>query len=217
MTFIRSESKFLERTRIALSNAESHPEIKLALEEFGVGEAKYTEGWAVFNKAKRTWELNTKEESETKVVSNTYHTAYNELESTFRRHRDLTRILCTNDPDTLIQLGVKGHLPSVYNEFFDMTKLFYTTIKTNTAIQAKLELIKLTPRVAKACLADLDTLLTHRSEFDKEMGESQAATVSKNAALNELSDWMDDFDILAKLALYDTPQQLEVLGVLVKS
>lgn len=217
MTFIRSESKFLERSRIALSNAESHPEIKLALAEFDVDEAKFAEGWAVYNKAKETWELNVKEESETRVASNTYSTAYSELEMTFKRHRDLTLILCKKDPDTLIQLGVKGVFPSKYNEFFDKTKLFYTTISTNTAIQAKLKVIKLTPEVATACLADLDTLLTHRSEFDKEMGESQAATVSKNAALHELSEWMDDFDILAKLAFYDTPQRLEILGVLVKS
>ena len=89
--------------------------------------------------------------------------------------------------------------------------------KSETVSQEKLALIKLTPELATECLAELDTLLSHRSEFDKEMGESQSTTVTKNADLHELSEWMDDFDILSKIALYDTPQQLEVLGVLVKS
>lgn len=217
MSFVRSESKFLERTRIALSNAESQPDIKAALIPFGVDEAKFAEGWVVYNKAKSIWELNAKEEAETSLASSAYSTKYNEVTAKFKRHRDLTRILCTKDPDILVELGIKGHLPSQYNEYFDLIKLFYTTIAGNAVIQAKLAIIKLTPEIAAACLAELDTLLTLRSEFDKEMGESQAATVSKNVALNELSDWMDDFDILAKLALYDTPQRLEVLGVFVKS
>lgn len=217
MKFSGSESKFLERSRIALSNAELHPDIKVALIPFGVDEAKFAEGWGVYNKAKSIWELNTKEEAETSVASNAYNNVYSELEAKFKRHRDLTRILCTKDPDTQIKLGVTGYFPSKYNEFFDKVKLFYTTLAGDTVIQTKLELIKLTPEIAATCLAELNTLLTLRSEFDKEMGESQAATVSKNVALNELNDWMDDFDILAKLALYDTPQRLEVLGLLVKS
>ncbi|MGZ2369276.1 hypothetical protein ACXR6G_05790 [Ancylomarina sp. YFZ004] len=217
MTFIRSESKFLERVRIALTNAESHPEIKAALAEYGVDDAKFTEGWQVFNLAKASWELNKAEESETRLLSNSYHTVYGELEMKFKRHRDLTQILCKKDPDTLIQLGVKGAFPSKYNEFFDQVKLFYTSLNTNAAIQTKLAILKLTPEIAAACLADLDSLLKLRADFDREMGESQAATVSKNAVLNDLSEWMDDFDTLAKIALYDTPQRLEVLGVLVKS
>ncbi len=213
----RSESKFLERVRIALTNAETQPKIKAALAEFGVDDAKFTEGWQIYNLAKENWELNKQEESETRLVSNAYHTAYGELEMKFKRHRDLSQILCKRDPDILIQLGVKGRFPTKYNEFFDKVKLFYTTIKTDTAIQTKLAMIKLTPEIATACLAELDTLLGLRAEFDREMGESQAATVSKNAALHNLSDWMDEFDTLAKVALYDTPQRLEVLGILVKS
>ncbi len=44
-----------------------------------------------------------------------------------------------------------------------------------------------TPELTTECLAELDNLLAHRSEFDKKMEESQTSTESKNAALNELS------------------------------
>lgn len=217
MTTIKSESKFLERSRIALTNAETHPEIKAALATFGVDEAKYAEGWQVYNKAKERWELNQEEESETRLASNAYHHAFGNLEMKFKRHRDLVLILSKKDPDTLIQLGIRGRFPYRYNDFFDKCKLFYSVVKSNTDIQAKMAVIKLTPELATECLAELETLLTLRADFDREMGESQAATVSKNQALHELSEWMDDFDTLAKIALYDTPQQLEVLGILVKS
>lgn len=217
MNSSRSESKILERIRIALTNAESHAEIKAVLAEYGIDEPKFTEGWQKYHVAKSTWELNLKEESETRLASNSYHTTYAALEMKFKRHRDLTQILCKKDPDTLIQLGIKGRFPSKYNEFFDKTKLFYSSLSTDTVIQAKLAILKLTPELAISCLAELDILLKLRADFDREMGESQAATVSKNASLHELIDWMDDFDTLAKIAFYDTPQRLEILGIFVKS
>jgi hypothetical protein len=37
----------------------------------------------------------------------------------------------------------------------------------------------------------------------KEFVESQEATKSKNAAMLKLNNWMEDFDNIAKVALYD--------------
>jgi hypothetical protein len=53
--------------------------------------------------------------------------------------------------------------------------------------------------------------------FYWELGEYQDTTKSKNAALFELKEWMDDFVGIAKIALYDKPQLLEVLGIFVRS
>jgi hypothetical protein len=35
--------------------------------------------------------------------------------------------------------------------------------------------------------------------------------------LLELKDWMEDFDSIAKVALYEEPQLLESLGIFVRS
>ncbi|MFA9370268.1 MAG: hypothetical protein ACERIH_00990 [Labilibaculum antarcticum] len=212
-----SESKFFERVRIALTNAESHYEIKAALIEYGVNETFIAEGWQVFNRAKETWERNKMEGAETKLSSNAYHNAYTKLEMKFKRHRDLSLILCKRDPDMQILLGIKGRFPVTYNKFFDTVKLYYTSIITIPEVQTKIAVIKITPEVATSQLAELDHLLTLRANYDKEKGESQDSTVSKNTDLHELCEWMDHFDILAEIALYDKPQRLEVLGLLVRS
>jgi len=67
------------------------------------------------------------------------------------------------------------------------------------------------------CLALLNALLAQRSVFDTELAESQDMTKNKNAALIALKEWIDDFDISAKIALYDQPQLLEALGIFVRS
>ncbi|MBN1970816.1 MAG: hypothetical protein JW870_15725 [Candidatus Delongbacteria bacterium] len=212
-----SESKFLERSRIALTNAESHAEIKQALTTYGMDKAKLAVGWIIYNNSKSVWERNKDEDAESKIASNSYKAKYNDLQSLFKRHRDQTLIFFKKQPDILIKLGVSGKFPAKYNEFFDKVKLFYNGIKENKDIQTELNKIKITEKVVSDCLAKYDALLAERAHYDKELGESQDATKSKNAALLELKEWMEDFDAIAKVALYDQPQLLEALGIFVRS
>jgi hypothetical protein len=211
------ESKFLERSRVALTNAQSDTTIKPLLAEYGMDDEKIAEGWGIYNTTKTTWEQNKKETAETKIASNTYREEYDQMRILFKEHRDKTLIFFKKQPAILIRLGVEGRFPDNYRDFFDKTKLFYQTILENEEVQQKTSLIKITPEVATEALAKHESLLARRAEYDKEFGESQEATKSKNAALIELKEWMDDFDSIAKVALYNQPQLLEVLGIFVRS
>lgn len=213
----KAENKFLERVRVALTNAESHDKIKTLLAEYSMDKQKIDEGWEVYKKAKESWDYNQKENAEAKIASNNYKKEYAEFEAVFKVHRDKTQTFFKKDPETLIRLGISGSFPTKYREFFDKTKSYYQTIKDNAEVQAKLSVIKVTPEVVDECLAKHQSLLTKRAEYEKESGESQEATKSKNAALLELKDWMEDFDNIARVALYDEQQLLEVLGIFVRS
>ncbi len=212
-----SESKFLERSRVALTNAESNTKIQPALANYGMDTTKIAEGWKVYNTAKSTWELNKKEDTESKLASNSYKAAYSKLQSIFKKHRVQSLIFFKKHPDILISLGIKGKFPTKYNNFFDKVKQFYSAIKNNANIQEEVNKIKITEEIVTESLSKLESLLAERANYDKELGESQDVTKSKNAALLELQEWIEDFDIIAKVALYDTPQLLEVLGIFVRS
>nr|WKN38412.1 hypothetical protein K4G66_06820 [Tunicatimonas sp. TK19036] len=51
----------------------------------------------------------------------------------------------------------------------------------------------------------------------KARGQAQIATQAKNKALNEMHIWMRRFLRIAKIALDENPQQLEMLGIVVAS
>ncbi|MEL6903694.1 MAG: hypothetical protein AAFP07_22395, partial [Cyanobacteria bacterium J06606_4] len=69
----------------------------------------------------------------------------------------------------------------------------------------------------KAGLAELVAIEKANLTQEKEKGDVQAATQKRDAALDELKDWLSDFLAIAKIALEDDPQKLESLGVLVRS
>jgi hypothetical protein len=212
-----TESGFFEKVRIALTNAQEHPEINTALEEYGMGEAEIASGWDLYNNVKQVWETNQAENVETDVARSNYKNAYEAFVEEFKVHRDKTSRFFKKDPEVLIKLGVKGRFPIKYTEVFDKIKLFYVALQTDSTLQQKLSRIKITPEVVTAQLSKYEDLLAERANYDKELGESQDATKSKNAAITELIEWKDDFDATASVALYDNPQLLEVLGIFVRS
>jgi len=214
---VTTESKFLERARVALTNAVSDEEIRTALADYGMDEVKIAEGRQVYENTKSIWQQNQREEAESKIASSTYKDHYEEMRSTFKRHRDITLIFFKKNPEVLVKLGVKGRFPSRYTEFFDAVNLFYSTIKADQAIQQQMDRIKLTASVVDDCIARYENLLADRANYEKELGESQDTTKSKDAALLALKEWMEDFDAVAKVALYDKPQLLEALGIFVRS
>ncbi len=214
---LTSESKFLERARIALTNAESHTEIKPLISEFGMDETKISEGWTIFNKAEASLNTSKQEDIEKKVSSNSYKLTFEEFLGLFKRHRNQSLIFFKKHPDFLVKLGIKGSFPNQYNKIFDNAKHFYSAIQKHSDIQEKLLLCKITPETVTDCLAKRENVMSLRATFDKESGEAQDATVQKNLNLIELKEWIEDFDIIAKIALYDNPQLLESLGIFVRS
>lgn len=213
----KTESRFFEKVRVALTNSLSNPQIKPLLASFGVNKIKVDEGWAVYNKAKDAWEINKTEDTESTIASNSLKKSYSEFEGLFKRHRHISIIFFKKHPDFLVKLGVKGNFPDKYNELFDKSKEYYEAIQSNPDIQKELIKCKITPKIVVDCLSKHSVLLSKRAEYEKEEGESQDATEIKNSALLELREWKEDFDIIAKVALYDHPQLLEVLGIFVRS
>lgn len=212
-----TESKFFEKSRIALNNAKSEPAIKAALMEYSMTDEELATGEDLYQTAYALWQANVKEEAESMSASNDYKVLYARLQSLFAVHREKVKIFFSREPDVLLKLSVKGRFPVKHSEFFDLVGLFYGTLKQNADLMAKVAILKITDAEADEALALLDELHQKRSVHVREMAESQAATQTKNDAIITLKDWMDEFYTIAKVALYDQPQMLEALGVFVRS
>ena len=51
------------------------------------------------------------------------------------------------------------------------------------------------------------------SSQEREKGETQSATQDRNATIEALDEWLDEFKEVARIALDETPQLLEALNL----
>jgi hypothetical protein len=65
--------------------------------------------------------------------------------------------------------------------------------------------------------ANLDALVALRNRRKQLKGDAEEATRNRNLSLRALRLWMKEFYGIARVALADKPQLLEVLGIKVKS
>ena len=94
---------------------------------------------------------------------------------------------------------------------------FYTEISADPELQGKLARMKISEEDITNCLAKIEDLQALRAVYQKEIGDAQQSTKTKDAALAKMQVWMHEFFTVARLALKDQPQLMESLGKVVKS
>ncbi|MBI9038875.1 MAG: hypothetical protein JEY97_12135, partial [Bacteroidales bacterium] len=72
--------------------------------------------------------------------------------------------------------------------------------------------LKITLEVLSQANSQLSEVEQAQADYIRESGETQQATEAKDDAFETLDEWMYDFKLVARIALADKPQLLEVLG-----
>lgn len=212
-----SEVQTIEQYRVALDNAENQPQIATTMAEFGYDTEELQKGKQIWQNASNAYNLNKTEDDETNEAYATFVAKKENVEDAYSLHRKKARVVFRSDNITLEKLGIKGSMPQAYVKWLEVVKKFYATAATDTAIQAKLARLKVSPDDLAATNTLVSELETARSEYMREKGESQDATRTKDEAIAKLDDWMRDFYAVARIGLEDHPQLLESLGKIVKN
>ena len=212
-----SEVQTIEQYRVALENAENQPQIATTMAEFGYDTEELQKGKQIWQNANNAYNLNKTEDDETNEAYATFVAKKENVEDAYSLHRKKARVVFRSDNITLEKLGIKGSIPQAYIKWMEIVKKFYATATTDTAIQSKLARLKITPEELTATNTLVSELEVARSEYMREKGESQDATLAKDQAIAKLDEWMREFYSVAKIAMEDNIQLLESLGKTIKN
>lgn len=213
----RSEAAILEQYRVSLENVENQTEIATTLAEYGYDTTAIAQGKNLLNETTKSLNFNKQEENETIQARADFDAKVELMTQKYASHRKKAKVAFRKDEVTIKQLGLTGQYSRAYVKWIATMKTFYNGIQGNASHLAKLLVFKITEEEITACITEINAIETTRTLYLKEVGESQEATKAKDKALSDLSDWMDDFYAVAKIAMEDKPQLLEALGLLVRS
>jgi hypothetical protein len=212
----RKDSEKLTVYGNAIENALNHSEIKPRLEELGFDETKVNEGQALLTTAKEKYNANIIDADETGEARKAFESKQAEMNTVFAKQRKIAKAVYRNDAEMKARLRVDESIPSGYPKWQNLLHHFYTAVNSNPSTIAALGTLRVSADDLTAAASLLQEVENAKAAYDREMAEDQTATAQKNAAIEALTDWMDDFYEVAKIAMEDEPQLLELLGMRVR-
>ena len=127
------------------------------------------------------------------------------------------RVAFKKEPGVATKLALNGRRKESFSGWLEQANLFYDNALANPDILNGLAKFGITEEKLQAGKTQVEELAALNAAQEKEKGEAQQATKTRDEALDALDDWLEDFLAIAEVALADKPQFLEALGVRVRS
>jgi hypothetical protein len=208
---------FLMYAKTMIENALSDNDVKTALAGYGYDEAMLQTGKTLYDEA---FELNLAQKKETgeKVAATTeFNNLWAEVDQQYMKTLKVARIVLKNlykaDQSAMLY-GVRK--PS-FNGWQEQAVSFYANILKDPQLLEVMAKFGYPEEKLKEEYEMVKEVIQKQLRQKKEKGESEQATRFRDQKLDELADFVSDLRGIAKVALADTPDYLEKLGILARS
>ena len=216
-TYYLSNEQMLRNFGAMFENLSKEGDLKTELAEYGYDENKISEGKALYNEARKYFDINLKETREETSASLAFQEKYQNIQKKYSVHRKKARIIFEENEEALRQLKLKGNASRAIASAMEEMRAFYQLLDTTPSLLTPLKQLKISEQDVKSQLQEFPEVEKAYASYLQEKGESQQATKDKNKAFEALDKWMSKFYKVAKIALEDRPQLLEALGKFVRN
>ena len=216
-TYYLSNEQMLRNFGAMFENLSKEGDLKTELAEYGYDENKISEGKALYNEARKYFDINLKETREETSASLAFQEKYQNIQKKYSVHRKKARIVFEENEEALRQLKLKGNASRAIASAMEEMRAFYQLLDTTPSLLTPLKQLKISEQDVKSQLQEFPEVEKAYATYLQEKGESQQATRDKNKAFEALDKWVSKFYKVAKIALEDRPQLLEALGKFVRN
>jgi hypothetical protein len=197
----------------SLSGAMNTKEIQSKMAALGYTPEQIAEGVRLLERAKKMISTQVEDYSDkysvSVILSKQWPAAYSMYMITLK----VVRVAFKGEVDMLIRFKATGKRRRTLSGWLLDANIFYTNLLDTPAAIERMSRFGYTVerlQEEQKAVNEIESLYNRRLT---ETGEAQQSTVEKDKALDELYDWYSDFRAIARIALYDTPQLLEALGI----
>jgi hypothetical protein len=203
---------YLSAAKVALTNS-SHPQIAPVLAEYGYPDSIIAEGLALHTDAEKKQKDQVKEYGEQYTATDALAKAIAAANAPYIEQLELSRIAFKNQRGVLAELAATGERKKNQAGWLSDATTFYSNLLAKpeyVAVIAKFGQTKEKLNTAFDLIKAANAALAART---KESGEAQTATKLRDAAIDLFDEWYSDFIAVAKIALKNKPELLEILGI----
>lgn len=192
-------------------NVKNYPDIRQKLTEWGYPLQKVDKAEAVLSNTRLVQQAQQKSYRDKQSINRHWQAKVADVRTRYSEHRAVAKTIFRNQPDELERLRLNQPLPRRQSNWLEQMQDFYQELGESKEMQ-KLGIKSEELVQTKAMVASLVELRAQRLQCK---GEAESTTQRRNQALAELTTWKQEFVRVAKMALKDDPQLLEVLGIVV--
>ncbi len=208
-----SISKMLVLMQMYIHNAAEQADIQKKMNQMGFTPKRMQEGKVLLEDFKMLYGHQTDKYDEKKKLIGQIKDHEELARQTLVDHVDTIRYIFRKDEETLNELNVVN-ISRKFDEWSLQAALFYNKVAKYTEVLTPHGLSL--PEIAQA-QAMVEAVATVRNRHMLRKGEAEEATRIRDEKLKALKAWMKDFRAIARVALQDSPQLLEAIGIVVKS
>lgn len=217
MTFNNRIDDFLHTAQVTIDNSLNNPDILKAVSELGYTSQRLQQGKKLYNLAAAAQLKQQTEAGGQLSASQTVKDAWDAAKKPYIRNLKIARIAFKSDSGIATKLALSGKRKQSLSGWLAQANQFYKIALEDKKVQTGLKEFGITPAKLQTGLKAVRALEAANLTQEKEKGEAQAATQTRDAAIDDLQDWLSDYRAIAKIVLEDDPQLLEALGVVVRS
>lgn len=205
--------EFLTAVQVAIANALANPDIQTSLSEFGYTSKRLTEGKALHEAALQAHLQQQAEYGDQADATAALNQARDTADKSYMRLVKIARIALKDNPGAIARLDLNGKRKRSLSGWLLQTQQFYGNLLNAPDLLEAMNQYGITKTKITTAQAEIAAVTTANLAQETEKGEAQNATKIRDAAIDRLSEWFSDFVAIARIALEDSPQRLESLGI----
>lgn len=198
--------------QLAIDAVLANPSLQAALTPFGYTAARMNNARALYEQAEALTAAQKMEYGEQYEATQTVNDLLNTAQTAYKRSLQLARIAFKRNTKAQAGLGLNGERKRTYSGWISQAELFYQGLLASPELLADMAQFGYDAAKVEAEFALVSAVRAAHVEQEREKGEAQDSTQARDAALDELDEWMSDFKTVAHIALTDMGQKLESLG-----
>lgn len=206
-------SRLFEEAERYIKNGTEQADIQKKLGVHGFNQKKFLEGDGLLTECKRWHSQKNTLYGDKQEISRQVKAQEEETRQTFMDHVATVRYVFRNEPATLARFNV-GRVSRSVRVWALQATYFYSKAEEFTDMLATQGL---SSEMLAQSVASVQAVFDARNQRMMRKGEAEEATRMRDASVKALKKWMNDFRYIARIALKDSPQLMEALGIVVKA